>query len=221
MHLVDATILGIISMYPASGYDMKIEMEKGGAGLFSALTFGSIYPRLRALEQDGYIQSFEADTQGRKRRLHELTAKGWQALSDWLASSSAYPIPMRDELLLKISLWSGARGEDRQTLIEHLRLRRDESVALLEYLRTWPHNNHSYISEYGMIAISYGRSRLEAELTWIEETITQLAGAPRGPVQDPRGLAPQQQARREAALARAQDAEDDETSKDSFDDTRE
>jgi DNA-binding PadR family transcriptional regulator len=216
MQLVDATILGMISGYPGSGYDMKIEMEKGGAGFFSALTFGSIYPRLKALEQDGYIETFEADTQGRKRRLHELTAKGWQALADWLASPSTYPIPTHDELLLKISLWSGARGEDRATLIEHLRLRRDESLALLEYLREWPRNNLSYISEYGMIAISYMRSRLEAELVWNEETIAQLEGPPRGPAQDPHGLAAQQRARREAAFRHAGGGED--ISKDGSDD---
>ncbi len=212
MQLIDAAILGMISGYPGSGYDMKVEMEKGGAGFFSALTFGSIYPRLKALEQEGYIETFEADTQGRKRRLHELTAKGWQALADWLAEPSAYPIPMRDELLLKISVWSGARGDDRATLIEHLRLRRDESLGLLSYLREWPRNNYSYISEYGMIAISYMRSRLEAELAWIDETIAQLEGPPRGPAQDPRGLAAQQRTRREAAFARQEsvsDADDD------------
>src|SRR5437588_3989335 len=66
---VDPVILGMIALYPSSGYDMKAELEKGGAGMFSALTFGSIYPRLSALEDEGYIVTFAADNQGRRRKV--------------------------------------------------------------------------------------------------------------------------------------------------------
>src|SRR5258707_15835918 len=103
---VDFVILGMISAYPSSGYDMKVELEKGGAGMFSSLTFGSIYPRLKVLEAEGYITSYDADTRGRRRSIHELTAKGWHALADWLAEPLEYPLPMVDELLLKMMLGS-------------------------------------------------------------------------------------------------------------------
>jgi PadR family transcriptional regulator, regulatory protein AphA len=200
---VDPVILGMIAMYPASGYDMKSELEKGGAGMFSALTFGSIYPRLSALEEEGYIVSFAADNQGRRRKLHELTAKGWQALADWLTEPPAYPLPMRDELLLKLSFWYSGRGDDRATLIALLERRRQQSRELLDYLEAWPKNGFSYISEYSMIALNYVRTRLEAELRWIEESITQLERPPKGPEQDPRGLAQRIRERRAAAYGAA------------------
>lgn len=200
MQSVDHVILGMIGVYPSSGYDMKVELESGGAGMFSALTFGSIYPRLKALEEEGYVVSYEADTHGRRRRVYELTAKGWRALAEWLAAEPDYPLPMRDELLLKISFWGAGRDDDRAPLIEHLRRRRRQSEELLAHLDEWPHNGYSLISEYGMLAIDYSQRRIRAELEWIDSAIAQLEGPPTGPVQDPRHLREQQRARRALAL---------------------
>lgn len=199
MQSVDYVILGMLSVYPSTGYDMKSELEYGGAGYFSALTFGSIYPRLKALEDDGYIVTVEAEAGGRRRRAYDLTAKGWLALADWLGEPAAFPIPMRDELLLKMVFWTGARPDDRETLIAHLRRRREQSTALLDRLGHL-RENFGYVSEIGMLTLNYMTSRLRAELEWIDASIAQLEGSPTGPAQDPRGLAVQQRERRDRAL---------------------
>lgn len=196
----DNTILGVVGWYPCSGYDMKVEFEKGGAGLLSALSFGSIYPRLRALEREGLIETYEVSTDGRRKKLHELTARGWEALSEWLAEAPEYPIPMRDELLLKMIFWVAGRPDDRETLIDHLELRRDQSLELLEYIDGWTHNGVSMVDEYGMLVLDYTRRRLQVELDWIESTIAQLQGPPRPPAQDPNDLIPRMRERHEAAV---------------------
>ncbi len=201
MATADQVILGILSQYPCSGYDIKTELDAGGAGLLSGLSFGSIYPRLKELEQEGLIETYQADAGGRRKKLHELTGRGWSELSEWLAIPPEYPIPTRDELLLKMVFWGAARPEDRATLIEHLELRREQSLELLDRITEWPRNGVSAVSEYGMLIFDYFRSRLEAELAWIERAIAQLEGPPQPPAQDPRGLIPRQRERREAALA--------------------
>jgi PadR family transcriptional regulator AphA len=204
----DHVILGVISLYPCSGYDIKGELELGGAGLFSGLSFGSIYPRLKELERQGLIETYQANSGERKRKVHELTGAGWQALSEWLALPSEYPIPTRDELLLKMGFWGSARPEDRSTLIDHLELRREQSLELLGHLTQLPINGVSYISEYGMLLLEYMRARIEAELAWIDKAIVQLEEPPRPPVQDPRGLIAAQRERRAAAMAELERAEE-------------
>src|SRR6266536_2149588 len=102
---IDHIVLGLISLNPCSGYDMKLEFEQGGAGMLSALSFGSIYPRLKQLEQDGLIVTVQASESGRRKKVYELTASGWQELSAWLEQSTAYPIPMRADLLRYIDAW--------------------------------------------------------------------------------------------------------------------
>lgn len=197
---VDALILGVLSWYPASGYQMRLEMERGGAGLYSALTYGSIYPRLKALEQAGLIVTRDADTGGRRKQVHELTADGWLALAEALRERAAYPIPTRDDLLLKMSFWELGRPDDRAGIIPHLRQRADEARHWLRVIEEWPRNGMSYISEFGGLIFDYWRGRLTAELEWIERAVAQLEGPPRGPMQDPNDLEPNALARRSAAL---------------------
>ena len=210
---VDHIILGVISLAPCSGYDMKVEFEKGGAGMLSALSFGSIYPRLKYLEQAGLIETLpvsgdgrhagrgESPNEGLKRhkKIYELTASGWLELAQWLEQQAAYPLPMHDELLLKMLFW-GAAGMDRGRLIEQLQTRSEETRDLMSYIDEWQKNGSSFVDEYGALVLSCIQSRLEIELSWIEKTIAQLKEAPQLPVQDPKWLAVLQKARRNKAL---------------------
>jgi len=207
----DYVILGVISLYPCSGYDIKTELDIGGAGLLSGLNFGSIYPRLKALEHQQLIETYQVPADGRNKKLHELTAAGWQELAAWLALPPDYPIPMRDELLLRMIFWGAARPDDRATLIDHLQLRREQSAELLAYLTTWPRNGVSSVSEYALLVFTLLRTRLEGELAWIDATIAQLEQPPHPPAQDPRGLIPRQHARRAAALAATAERPDEDT----------
>ena len=198
---LDHAILGVISLYPCSGYDIKVDFENGSAGLVSSLSFGTIYPRLKHLENTGLIETHQIKTTGRLRKLYELTGAGWQALADSLIQPAGYPIPMSNDLLLKMIFWGAANSDDRETLIEHLQLHQAESLELLDYIAKWIENGVLMIDEYGMLVLTYVRARLDAELVWIDATITQLEGPPQPPVQDPQGLVEQQRERRAAALA--------------------
>lgn len=207
---VDHILLGIISLNPCSGYDMKQEFEKGGAGMLSALSFGSIYPRLKALEQEGLIETQHINsTNGRRKKVYELTERGWRELAQWLGQSSDYPIPMHDELLLKMLFW-GSSGSDRPTLIKQLKVRQEESQNLMNYIDEWQKNGVSFIDEYGALVLSYIQLRLEAELHWIDSAVVQLEGPPQLPPQDPKWLAVMQKARRTSALGEAEEAPEEE-----------
>jgi PadR family transcriptional regulator, regulatory protein AphA len=202
---VDHIVLGIIGLAPSTGYDMRAEIEKGSIGLLSALSFGSIYPRVRALQDEGFVRMEQEDKDGRKRKLYELTAKGWQELQRWLMDEeAAYPLPMRDELLVKILFW-GIAGAERHALREHLQARREESEELLAYLRSLQSDSVTFIDEYGMLVFSYMESKIEGELAWIEKASTQLLQEPELPHQDPKWLAVLQKARRKKALGEGEE----------------
>jgi PadR family transcriptional regulator, regulatory protein AphA len=196
---IDHIILGIISLEPCSGYDMKMEFEQGGASMLSALSFGSIYPRLRQLQEEGLIALQPAPGFGRQKKVYELTGQGWEELQSWLGQQSDYPIPMRDELLLKMLFW-GSSGVNREALMEQLRTRYEESNEVLQYITSWEHNGRSFVDEYTALVLSYIRNKLESELNWIMNTMTQLEGEPALPVQDPKWLSVLQKARRKKAF---------------------
>jgi len=201
---IEHSILGMLSIRPCSGYDLKAEFEKGGAALLSASSFGSIYPHLKRLEQDGLIEAQEEGSDGRHKKVYELTAQGWQELANWLEQASEYPVPMRDELLLKMLFW-GSANKERITLIEQLQARREESLDLLHYIEDWQRNGSAFVDEYNALVFSYMRVRLESELAWIAQTTTQLEGPAQLPPQDPQWLSVVQKSRRKKALGEQQE----------------
>ncbi len=195
-------LLGVISFSPQSGYSIKAEMESGGVSYIWDLSFGSIYPRLKDLEREGLITAVEVRDEGRVRTVYDLTHQGWSSLRRWLAEKPSYPLPLRDELLLRMLFWGTARPDDRQTLIGHLRDRAAKTRELLDRLRT-PLDENGATDEFQGLIEEYARMRLKAELEWIDKTITQLQGAPRPPLRDPRGIFPKATERRHAAARAA------------------
>lgn len=197
---VDHIVLGIIGLAPSSGYDMRAEVEKGSIGLLSALSFGSIYPRVKALVQGGFVRMEQEEKDGRKRKVYELTAKGWRELQRWLMEEAAdYPLPIRDELLVKLLFW-GVAGADRAVLRDHLQARREETEELLEYIHNLQHDGITFIDEYASLIFSYIQMKLENDIQWLDKARAQLLQEPELPLQDPKWLAVLQKARRKHAL---------------------
>jgi DNA-binding PadR family transcriptional regulator len=178
---------------------MKAEAERGSLSMLSALGFGSIYPRLKQLEEAGLVETQQVETEGRRKKVYELTADGWRELGRWLEEPPGYPLPFRDDLLMKMLFW-GSAGADRTALIEHLRARRDESLEVLDYLAEWQANETAFIDEYSLLVLTYIKTRLEAEISWIALAIAQLEGPPELPLRDKQWLAVLQKARRSKAL---------------------
>lgn len=194
---MDHTILAVLSFRPSSGYDIKAEFEHKAASLYWGMSYGSIYPKLKKLESEGYIHTLESDSTGRKKTLFELTAKGWEELEHWLSSPPSYPVT-RDELFMRIAAWHD--DMDTTTLISHLQKRKIESKDILQFIQEWPRNGTSYINGVGMLAIKYSETILEAEIKWIDETVRLLEENKIPASQDPNGLGEKIKNRRRKAL---------------------
>ncbi|HET7656965.1 MAG TPA: PadR family transcriptional regulator [Bacillales bacterium] len=195
-------LLGVLSWSPNSGYGIKSEVEyKGREFGWGRVSFGSIYPQLRRLQEEGLIQTVESDDQGRKSKIYDLTAKGWEELSDWLEQPPEPP-ELRDELFMKLSFWETGKSEDRETLIDHLELRRKEAMEMLEFFDEWMSNDYSAIGEIAGLGMDYEKERLKLDIEWLERMIDVLNKPASPPRQDPRGLFEKAAARKKQAFQR-------------------
>src|ERR1700674_720432 len=93
-------LLGVLSLKPASGYDIK-QFVQGSIGHFWSESYGRIYPLLKELAQKGLIarQRNGKDPGRRERQVYALTPAGEAALKQWLQHSPKNESP-RSELLL-------------------------------------------------------------------------------------------------------------------------
>ena len=64
---VTPVVLGLLSLGPRSGYDIKTVVDRS-TRFFWAASYGQIYPELRRLEDEGLIEGEDASNGARGRR---------------------------------------------------------------------------------------------------------------------------------------------------------
>lgn len=94
-------VMGVLSLCPGSGYDVKKFME-GSTSNFWSESYGQIYPILKQLVEGGLAARHTEKQEGKPEKyIYTLTEQGKKELREWLSESSA-PAPERNELLLKL-----------------------------------------------------------------------------------------------------------------------
>ena len=124
------TVLGVLTLGPKSGYDIKKFIERSIANFWRE-SYGQIYPTLKQLDSEGLVSHKVQDQPGRPDRIvYRITQKGRRELRNWLVQPIEIEIP-RHELLLK--LFFGTQVSIDANL-EHVRQYRADVDTWLEQL---------------------------------------------------------------------------------------
>ena len=99
---VKTACLGVLSMADASGYEIRKKFEDGPFSIFVEGGFGSIYPALNRLTEDGSVTcSTEAQAKRPDKKVYSITAKGRLTLLDQLKQMPA-PDKFRSDFLFTL-----------------------------------------------------------------------------------------------------------------------
>jgi DNA-binding PadR family transcriptional regulator len=122
-------ILGMVSVRPRSGYEIKAAVDES-TRRFWAASYGQIYPELKRLSEAGLVTGVDSPRGERRRTVYTITDAGMERLKDWLRLPPETS-EMRDEGLLKL-FFSGVLepGEAAETL----RRMRESRVAIADDL---------------------------------------------------------------------------------------
>jgi DNA-binding PadR family transcriptional regulator len=93
-------ILGVLSIKPCSGYDIKKFCDKTISHFWNE-NFGHIYPILKKMLAEKLICLKESSVNDRRKQ-YLITEEGKLAFREWLVQAPQIPSP-RSELLLKLS----------------------------------------------------------------------------------------------------------------------
>jgi DNA-binding PadR family transcriptional regulator len=171
----DDAILGMLTVSPMTGYDMKKFSEQSLTHFWHE-SFGNLYPRLKRLEADGLVRGRrEARSHGPDATVYSLTEAGRDRFDAWLEEDPE-PERIRNELLLKV--FFSARGK-LATCRRRIEAHRREQVALL-----------ARYEEIGRLADEQGEGRpegpfwrlslrrgvllTEARIRWCDECLDML-----------------------------------------------
>jgi PadR family transcriptional regulator, regulatory protein AphA len=168
-------VLGALSIYPGSGYDIKKLMEQSTSNFWNE-SYGQIYPILKQLIEEGLATSHAEKQEGKPERyVYTLTERGMEELQGWLTEPVEYAVE-RNELLLKLYFGKHVPVEKN---IEHVRTFQQLQMQLLRkyedierYLRAGVASNPDLL--YPLLTLRHGIYRCGALLAWCEETLATL-----------------------------------------------
>jgi DNA-binding PadR family transcriptional regulator len=180
MKLEDASskfaLLGMLSMCPGSGYDIK-KLVQSSIGYFWSESYGRIYPLLKKLTKEGLIRPEPGQGKsGRARQSYAITNKGKQALQQWLVKTPRLE-PNRSELLLKIFFSGLVPVEVASAHVVERKLTEERNLASYERVEAQLQQKHARDPRlpYWLSTLSYGRHRSAAIVAWCDETIQRLS----------------------------------------------
>ena len=95
--LLDAIVLSVVSQGGTYGYKITQDVRK----VFD-VSESTLYPVLRRLLKDGYLETYDHEFQGRNRRYYKITSNGMILLDsyrkEWLSNKKSI-----DEILMGVS----------------------------------------------------------------------------------------------------------------------
>ncbi len=121
-------LLGILSMRPASGYEIKKMMQQS-TNHFWREGDSSIYPILKQLLDEGMVSCEVINIESDKpKKVYTLTDEGYGELQDWLAEDPIL-FQSRNELLLKVFFgWN----VETQITVKHIEKFRNNVKTMLD-----------------------------------------------------------------------------------------
>jgi len=162
---VKTVCLGMLTHGEASGYDLKKEFESS-FGHFFAAGFGSIYPALASLAEQGFVRCEEVPQQGKPdRKLYSITAKGHERLLEELEN----PAPshkVRSEFLATMCFAHLMTPEQIETVLDSRIEDANRYLAIFDEIESscdqeWPAGVR--------FTLGFGRAMMQAMKKYVEE----------------------------------------------------
>lgn len=155
--------LGILALGDATGYEIKKLVAEGSFSFFSEASYGSIYPALTKLLDEGLINCREESQSNRPdKKVYSLTSAGQTVLADALAKSPK-PDKNRSEFLAALLFAEAVAPERIEDLISERRHHHAGKIAQLSDLY------NSEDTDAGRFVLAYGLAIQKAALAFLED----------------------------------------------------
>ncbi len=166
---MNCVILGLLSHESLTGYEIKKRMDTTFKFFWSA-SYGSIYPTLNSLVNDGMVIKLETTDNGRDKVIYTITDVGKEYFKKWLT----LPVTkdeLRYETLLKL-FFGGEIGSD--VTLEHIHNFESKIKSELPYLQGAVHElakiqDDGEAHKYFLLTAMFGKRVYEAYLEWCED----------------------------------------------------
>ena len=177
--VLDLAVLGLLHDSPLHGYELRKRLATV-LGPFRALSYGTLYPCLKHLSDQGWITesaSHPAATGRRARIVYELTAAGKEHF-DALVDESG-PASWEDESFgVRLAFFARTPSDVRLRILEGRRSRLEERLAAVS---TSLARGRERADRYTLELQEHGLESVQREVRWLNELISHERNTPPSP----------------------------------------
>src|SRR3954452_20637861 len=193
--LLEMAILGLLQETPMHGYELRKELATKLGTIRAAISYGTLYPTLKRLQNHGWITESAADasmippmTSKRGRVVYKITAAGKERFADLLAQAGPETY---DDAGFGVHFAFFSRT-DRATRLRILEGRRRRIEERREVLREVLSRATDRLDAYTLELQRHGLDACEREVRWLEELIiNERSGrTPSSPAEPAAGTSP-------------------------------
>lgn len=161
--------LAILAHGEASGYDLKKHWEDGPFFHLGGASFGSIYPALARLEQEGLVVSREETQSGKPpRRVYALTPAGSKAFLEEMSMPPERDVFRSHFGIIALCAPFLPRETIARAIDERLKQQSTEVSALEPIMRTEEHSPVGWLLDWGITQFKNEIAFLEANRARLE-----------------------------------------------------
>jgi DNA-binding PadR family transcriptional regulator len=167
--VLDLAVLGLLHDSPLHGYELRKRLSTV-LGPFRALSYGTLYPCLKHLSDQGWItQSSTDEGTGRRARIvYELTASGKEHFETLV--DEAGPTSWEDESFgVRFAFFARTPTDVRLRILEGRRSRLEER---LDSVSSSVARNRERADQYTLELQRHGLESVQREVRWLNELIS-------------------------------------------------
>ncbi|GAA4657835.1 PadR family transcriptional regulator [Streptomyces chumphonensis] len=174
--ILEFAVLGLLREAPMHGYELRKRLNTS-LGVFRAFSYGTLYPCLKTLVQQGWITEEEggltedpraAALTGRRAKIvYRLTAEGKEHFEELLAQTG--PDAWEDEHFgVRFAFFGQTSRDVRMRVLEGRRSRLEER---LDKMRASLARTRERLDDYTLELQRHGMESVEREVRWLNELI--------------------------------------------------
>jgi len=169
-------VLGLLKDRTMHGYELKKELT-ATLGQFWQVSYGSLYPTIRRLEDEGaVVRIFPRGDVKRRKNIYRITAKGEEAFTEALAEHSAVSDDAR--FGLKLAFFRYLNPDAR---VEVLEWRGAYPTEKLVEIRSQLRAYRERIDAYTYRLMEHGMDNTSRDIEWVDRLIAEEKAAGAGP----------------------------------------
>ncbi len=176
--VLDLAVLGLLHDNPLHGYELRKRLASV-LGPFRVLSYGTLYPCLRQLAEQGQIAEQDAGPQAagatrRARIVYQLTAAGKDRFEAMVDDSG--PTSWDDESFgVRFAFFARTPTDVRLRILEGRRSRLEER---LEAISSSVGRNRERADQYTLELQRHGLESVQREVRWLSELISHERDTP-------------------------------------------